>query len=300
MFSKYKRIFVIILITFAVATTVSACLLSPLTSDEAAKEITAEKELKAHFIDVGQGDSIFIELPDAGSILIDAGTKTQGGTVVSTIESLGYENIDYLIFTHPHEDHIGGGIDVIQAFDIGQIWMTKTSHTTKTYENLLLAIAEKGLMIDEAKDGKIVIEKGELKAWIISPGKTYKSLNNMSVVLALSYGDTSFLFTGDAESEAEEDMIQNMIRSSYLRFSEVNVLKVAHHGSSTSTSELFLDIVSPEIAVISVGDGNPYGHPSQAVLDRLESCGAKIYRTDEHGTITITSDGHSLTIVTNS
>lgn len=250
---------------------------------------TLAGDLVVRFLDVGQGDSIFITLPDESTILIDASTKVQGSTVVSAIEAQNVKKLDYVIFTHPHEDHIGGGVAVLNAFEIGQVWMPRTSHTTQTYENLLLAIQDKGLMVDEAKVGKVLIEQQNLKAWFLSPDKTYKDLNNMSAVLALTYADTAFLFTGDAETEAEQAMLGSGVP-------KANVLKVGHHGSSTSTSQAFLDAVSPCVAVISVGEGNSYGHPTQSTLDRL--AGIDVYRTDLNGTVTVTSDGKSVDVRT--
>ena len=170
--------------------------------------------------------------------------------------------------------------------------MPKTSHTTQTYENLLNAIDAKGLSITEAKAGKVIIDQPSLKATLIGPGKSYEELNDWSAVLSLKYQNRTFLFEGDASSQAEGDMLL----SSVVPVPKADVLKVAHHGSSSSTSEGFLKMVSPSIAVISVGASNDYGHPAQSTLDRLTSAGAKVYRTDENGTIVISTDGTTLTV----
>lgn len=258
-------------------------------SEPAPSDAILTGDLTVRFLDVGQGDSIFITLPDKTTILIDASTKAQGNTVVSAIEAQSVKKLDHVIFTHPHEDHIGGGVAVLNAFEVGQVWMPRTSHTTQTYENLLLAIQDKGLMIDEAKAGKVLVQEQNLRAWFLGPSRTYADLNNMSAVLALTYGNATFLFMGDAETEAEQAMLGSGV-------SEANVLKVGHHGSSTSTSQAFLDAVSPGIAVISVGAGNSYGHPTQSTLDRLAAAGVDVYRTDVHGTVTVTSDSRNLNV----
>lgn len=255
---------------------------------------TITGNLAVHFIDVGQGDSVFITLPDGTSMLIDAGPGSASNTVVSTIKALGNESIDYAVFTHPHEDHIGGAPAVFQAFDVKGVWMPRTSHTTQAYENMLLAIEREGLMIDEATAGKVIFDRGNLRAWLLNPSKADINLNNMSAVVALTYDTITFIFAGDAESEAEAAMV----RRSSLQLPDCDVLKVAHHGSSTSTTTEFLEAVSPEIAVISVGAGNSYEHPAQSTLDRLTARGAEVYRTDQHGTVTITTDGTTLDVTT--
>lgn len=253
-----------------------------------------KNDLIVRFLDVGQGDAIFITLPGGSSMLVDAGTKAAGDGVVSTIEALGVKKIDYVVFTHPHEDHIGGAVAVLKAFDIGQIVMPRTSHTTQTYENLLDAIAAKALTVTEAKAGKVIIDGENLKTWLISPGKTFQELNDMSAVLALKYGDRTFIFEGDAGEEAEAAMTL----SSSVQLPKADVLKVAHHGSASSSTKSFVEIVSPSIAVISVGAGNDYGHPTRDAIDRLVAIGAKVYRTDQHGTITVTTDGTTLDVKT--
>jgi len=227
-------------------------------------------------------------------MLIDAGPRSAGDNVVAAIRALSETTIDYAVFTHPHEDHIGGAPAVFSAFDIKAVWMPRTSHTTQTYENLLLAIQNEGLSINEAKAGKVIFDKGNLRAWLLSPAGAYDDLNNMSAVVALSYGETTFIFEGDAEEEAETAMTL----TSSLQLPDCDVLKVAHHGSSSSTTTSFLEMVSPEIAVICVGAGNSYGHPTESTLDRLAAAGAEVYRTDQHGTVTITTDGLALKVET--
>jgi competence protein ComEC len=224
-------------------------------------------------------------------MLIDAGPTAAGSSIVSYIKGLGVKKLDYVIFTHPHEDHIGGAVAVLTAFDVGHVYMPWTSHTTQTYENLLNAIDAKGPTVTEAKAGKVIIDQPGLKATFIGPVKaTYEDLNDWSAVLSLKYRDRTFLFEGDASSRAEGDMLAAKV------VPDADVLKVGHHGSSSSTSSGFLKVVSPSTAIISVGAGNDYGHPAQSTLDRLASAGAKVYRTDKNGTISVSTDGSALDV----
>ena len=245
--------------------------------------------MRVSYIDVGQGDSEFIELPDGKTLLIDAGTNESGDDVVEYIKSLGYTSIDYVVGTHPHEDHIGGLDDVINTFDIGDIYLPKASADTKTFEDVMDAITAKNYIVYTAHAG-VTIDKDEsknLSVYMVAPvSGEYDELNNFSAVIKIVYGDTSFLFTGDAEELAENEITDDV---------SADVLKVGHHGSTTSTSQAFLDKVNPSIAVISCGAGNKYGHPNQETLDKLNAKNIEILRTDELGTIVITSDGKTIT-----
>jgi len=239
--------------------------------------------LSVHFIDVGQGDSIFIELPGGQCMLIDSGEKQYSETVKSYISTLKYEKIDYLVATHPHSDHIGSMSEIVDAFDIDTVYMPKVSHNTKTYENLLLSIKNKGLRVTTAKAGVSVRLTDDLDFEIVAPvGETHSDLNNWSVVLRLVYGNTAFLFTGDAEAASESKITANI---------SADVLKVGHHGSYTSTSADFLKNVAPNHAVISCGKDNDYGHPHKETLEKLTNAGVAVYRTDLSGSIIFTSDG---------
>lgn len=255
----------------------------------AATTQTSPKEtLKVNYIDVGQADSIFIELPNKQTMLIDAGTNGAGSTVVKYIKDLGYSKLDYVIGTHPHEDHIGGLDDVINTFTIGKIYMPKVASTTKTFEDVLTAIQSKKLKVTTAKAGVSILNQDGLTADILAPVKdSYKDLNNYSAVIKLTYGTTSYLFMGDAEIESENQITANV---------KADVLKVGHHGSDSSTSQTFLKKVSPKYAVISVGQDNRYGHPAQATLNALQAAGVTVYRTDVNGTIIMQSDGKTITI----
>jgi len=247
-----------------------------------------QSKLKVHFLDVGQGDSEFIELPNGQTMLIDAGNLNNGNGIVSYIKNLKHNKIDYLITTHPHADHIGGMTSVVNNLDIGKIYMPKKSTTTKTFENLLLAIKNKGLKINTAKAGMNLLNANNLKIDMIAPvGSSYKNLNDYSAVIKLTYGSNSFLFMGDASNISENQITENV---------KADVLKVGHHGSATSTSGEFLNKVSPKYAVIEVGKGNSYGHPKADTLKRLSNLNAKVYRTDECGTIIFTSDSKTITV----
>lgn len=248
-------------------------------------------ELRVSFIDVGQGDSEFIELPNGETMLIDAGTNETGKNVVDYIKSLGYTSINYVVGTHPHEDHIGGLDDVIKTFDIGSIYMPKITADTKTFEDVLDAAESKNLMINTAKSGVSIMDTEDLSVKFLAPTlDIYENTNDYSAVVKVVYGDTSYLFTGDAE-EFSENLITDDVNA--------DVLKVGHHGSSTSTSTEFLKKVSPSSAVISCGKDNSYGHPHSETLQKLADMGTAVYRTDELGTIVSVSDGKTITFDTN-
>lgn len=249
----------------------------------------AQAQIAVHFVDVGQGDCAIVETPD-GNILIDAGTKQSEAAIRRCIDDLGITSFAYAIFTHPHADHIGSAAALVEAYPIDSVVMPNAVSTSKTFEKLVAAIEEKDCRVIEGKAGKR-LTLGALTVDLLAPCKAYDDLNNMSVVALLTYGDGTFLFTGDAETLSETDMLENGVPS-------CDVLKVGHHGSSTSSSEAFIEAVLPQIAVISVGDGNSYGHPHASTLDRLEAHDVQIYRTDLCGTITITCDGTKFEIET--
>lgn len=248
------------------------------------KATKTASELKVHFIDVGQGDSILIQSGDH-DMLVDAGENDQGDGVVTYLHSQGIAKLDYVIGTHPHSDHIGGLDDVINNVSVGKVILPPVEHTTKTYEDVLDAIGSQGLKITKPVVGD-TYQLGDASFQIIAPNGNYDDdLNNWSVGIKLTYGDNSFVMCGDAESQAEADICAGGINLS------ADVLKLGHHGSKTSTSGAFLNKVNPEYAVISCGMGNSYGHPHKETLNKLHSKGIKVFRTDEQGTIIATSDG---------
>jgi competence protein ComEC len=243
--------------------------------------------LQVRFLDVGQADSELIQC-DGKSMLIDAGTNATATSLVATLKGLGITRFDVVVGTHPHEDHIGGLDNVISSFDIGIVYMPEVSADTDTFRDVLTAIKNKGLSITTPVPGT-GFDLGKAHFTIFAPNSaSYDDLNNYSIVLRMDYGNTSFLFTGDAQALSEQEMLTKGFNL------KVDVLKVGHHGSSTSTLPAFLKAVSPRYAVIEVGKGNDYGHPAQVTLDDLRSAGVTVYRTDLNGTVTITSDGVSL------
>lgn len=278
-------------VTSSVASSEVAQKLAAASSAPTEESTPAPKDgakLNVHYIDVGQGDSEFLELPNGQTVLIDAGNPENGKQIVTYIKGLGHNKIDYLIATHPHADHIGGMATVVNGLDIGKVYMPKASSNTKTFEDLLTAVQKKGLKINTAKAGVNIINSGKLNIDFVAPVNiTGDDLNQYSAVTKVTFGDNRFLFTGDAGVESEKQITADV---------KADVLKVGHHGSKTSTSQAFLSKVSPKYAVIEVGKDNSYGHPTAAALEKLEKIGATIYRTDKDGTIIFTSDAKTITV----
>lgn len=311
------------------ASALKAAALSALDSAQNTKQVaqSADGELKVHFIDVGQGDSAFVELPDGKTMLIDAGTRASSGVVKGYVDALGYDRIDYVVATHPHEDHIGGLPVVLRSFDVGAVYAPKAQANTRIFEEFLDAVDEKGLEITTAYKGRAVdetafakddsafgskdsakgsstgssktgsknsskdsLEADDYKITILSPYQysNPEDLNDSSVVIRLEYGKASFLFTGDAGS----DVLSSTV------YQPCSVLKVSHHGSRTGTTKSLVKTLKPGAAIISVGEDNSYGHPSQQVLEALGD--TKVYRTDKNGTIIATTTGDEVRIATTS
>ncbi len=241
-----------------------------------------------HFIDVDQGDSIFIELPNNETMLIDAGEIGQGDLVSTYIFSQGYDTIDYVVATHPHSDHIGGMPEVLDTFNIGSFYMTEAISTSSIFEQTLDKVAESGADTHYVMAGDVIIDSNGLLCEVVAPKVIDNDeMNNNSIVLKLTYGDNKFLFTGDAEKHEEDGIWTNI---------KCDVLKVGHHGSDSSSTSNFLKKVEPKYAVISCGLGNSYGHPTDEVLKRLDDRNIDVFRTDLQGTIVFISDGKNITI----
>ncbi|WP_253200400.1 ComEC/Rec2 family competence protein [Clostridium sp. CF012] len=248
----------------------------------------ANTNLKVHYIDVGQADSILIQQGNE-NMLIDAGNNADDKLVVDYLKKQGVKKIDVLIGTHLDEDHIGGLDTVIKTFNIGKIYMPKVTKTTDTFKDVVLAIKSKNMKVSVPKVGE-TFKIGTSECTILAPNaEAYDNSNNYSIVTKLKYGNTSFIFMGDAEEISEGQILQKQLDIS------ADVIKIGHHGSKTSTGQKFLEEVNPKYAVISCGKGNSYGHPQQSTMSLLKSKNIPVYRTDEAGTIVATSDGKTIT-----
>lgn len=243
--------------------------------------------LKVHFIDVGQADSVLIQA-GTHAMLIDAGNHDDVGLIKRYLEQQGIKELEYVVGTHPHEDHIGGLDGIISSYPVREVIMPKVTATTTTFKDVAAAVQKKGLKITTpVPNNKIMLGDAECVIYAPNSGE-YQELNNYSVVIRVKYGSTAFLFTGDAEGISEEEMINKGYELS------ADVLKVGHHGSASSTTSAFLKKVHPQYAVISVGKDNSFRHPSQQTIDRLLKNNIQIYRTDLQGNILAVSDGETI------
>ncbi|GBF35240.1 ComE-like protein [Desulfocucumis palustris] len=259
------------------------------TQDTLSPSVPAEGLLKVHFIDVGQADCILAQLPGGENMLVDAGNNDDGEKVVSYLREAGVNKIDFLVGTHPHEDHIGGLDTVINNFEIGKVYLPRVNHNTKTYRDLLAAIKARGLKVTTAAAGVEMFSSAGVDAAMLAPVNTgYEELNDYSAVIKLTYKNVSFLLAGDAEETSEKEMLKAGFDV------RADVLKVGHHGSRTSTSPAFLRAVAPRYAVISAGKDNDYGHPHQETLQRLEKANVKVFRTDRDGTLIFSTNGDKI------
>ena len=253
------------------------------------------------FLDIGQGDSILVLSPGGHAMLIDGGNSSRDANevIIPTLHAYGYDKLDFLVATHPDQDHIGGLVTVLQEVPVSCAMLTGQEHTTQTYEALLGEISRLKnagqLTPIKTRRGTPLDLDPALKVEVLAPGDDVVQTsdnNNASIVIRLTYGAVSFLFTGDAEEEEEAWILD---QGDDLR---AQILKVSHHGSKTGTSDAWLNAVAPEVAAISVGENNRYGHPSSQVIERLARRKIKIYRTDQQGTITVTTDGSSYQVST--
>lgn len=256
--------------------------------------VDTENALSVYVLDVGQADSIFVRFPDGKTMLVDGGNAKNGSQVVDFVRQYETDMLDFLVATHPHADHIGGLSEVINKIGAEKYYMPKVSHNTATYEKMLTAISDRGGKITAAKAG-VVVHSGkyngiDFSAEIVAPvSDSYKNLNNYSAVILLSYGEKKVLLTGDAETLSENQITADI---------KADVLKVGHHGSDSSTGESFLKRVDPDAAIISVGEGNSYGHPDPSVVERLKNYGVTLYRTDKDGIVEVVTDGKSIMLKT--
>lgn len=251
--------------------------------------VTSEERLEVTFIDVGQADSILLE-NEGHYMLVDAGNNEDGPKLVNYFKNQNIHQFDYVIGTHPHEDHIGGLDNIIEGFDINTFYMPDVITTTKTFEDVLDALGEKNMTLSIPKTNA-TFKLGDATVKVLYVGTEDESdLNDTSIVLKVTYQNVSFLLTGDASTKVEEKLNPADLEST--------VLKVGHHGSSTATNEKFLNTVNPKYAIISVGENNQYEHPHTTVLNTLAAHNITTYRTDQDETIKVITDGTNIEINT--
>ena len=251
--------------------------------------VTSEERLEVTFIDVGQADSILLE-NEGHYMLVDAGNNEDGPKLVNYLKNQNIHQFDYVIGTHPHEDHIGGLDNIIEGFDINTFYMPDVITTTKTFEDVLDALEEKNMTLSIPKTNA-TFKLGDATVKVLYVGTEDESdLNDTSIVLKVTYQNVSFLLTGDASTKVEEKLNPADLEST--------VLKVGHHGSVTATNEKFLNTVNPKYAIISVGENNQYEHPHTTVLNTLAAHNITTYRTDQDGTIKVITDGTNIEINT--
>lgn len=261
------------------------------TAETPIQEITSETETSGDiivkFIDVGQADSCLIVTANNDAILIDAGEDKDAEAILDVLDDFELEDIDLMVLTHPHADHIGGAKTILENYKVEEVIMCSFVATSKLFENLIDTLESQEIEVTAAVIGDILSIDG-VDIQIVGTDSKPKDNNNSSVVMKVTYGTVDILFTGDAEEPAEEIILQNDFDLN------AEVLKVGHHGSETSTSDAFLSAVNPKVAIISVGEGNKYNHPSSITLNKLLNKGIQVYRTDEIGTITLEIDGENI------
>lgn len=247
--------------------------------------------IHVYFLDIGQGDSIYIRTDDEYDILIDGGPNNKVLSELGEVMPFWDHKIDLVIATHPDLDHIGGLVEVLNRYQIGKVLMTDVSHTTDRYQELLDVIGKRNIPVQLAVAGDELKISNKCKAKIFWPKDSYKdidvkNLNDTSIVNNLVCGDVTFLFTGDSEELTQQQLVEL-----YKDELKSDVLKISHHGSRNASEQGFLEAVNPELAIISAGKNNRYGHPHKEVLDKLNQLYIKYFRTDEFGRIEVISDG---------
>ncbi len=271
-----KKIIIVLLCVFLVAGCTEAMKTEKIP-------VTAGHDMRVHFIDVGQGDSILIESPNGKTMLVDGGVKGVGQEVVAYLKGLGVNKLDIVVATHPDADHIGGLIPVLNTVPIKQFYDSGKVHTSQTFEEMLTLIDEKSIPYHVPKTGDMLDFDKDLLVKVLNADEYAADNNDASIVLKITYGNVSFLLTGDAGVALEKEMLQYDVRAT--------VLKAGHHGSNTSSSMDFIQAVKPKVTILSYGQDNKYGHPHAEVMERLQAVGSKVYATAEAGTIIVSTDG---------
>lgn len=250
----------------------------------------AESGFLIHFIDVGQADCALLEY-EGKFMLVDGGNREDGQLVVSYLQNQGVEELEAVVCSHAHEDHVGGLPAVLAVYPTKAVYAPTNDYASRVFDDFVHYTDQQGLSVTIPAPGDTLF-LGDVTATVLGPVKTYPDPNNTSIVLKVTYGDTSFLFTGDMETQAETDMLTYWEDTPGLF--DVDVLKVGHHGSDTSTGYRFLYEVMPTYGVISVGEGNSYGHPHEEPMSRLRQAGVTVLRTDKLGSVTAHSDGETV------
>jgi beta-lactamase superfamily II metal-dependent hydrolase len=283
----YYIVFILILVAISGCTDTNT---TPVVNNTS--HTIASDNLTAYFIDVGQGDSIILQCSNR-TMLIDAGEQEYGDDVVNFTKSKGIDHFNYAVATHPHADHIGGMRTVLTSITVDHFIDSGDLHPTETYHKMLATVSDKDIPLETPKRSDLIDFAPGIHVEVVNPGheSTGDDRNHNSVALIVEDKDVRFLFMGDADAEAESEILASGFRAN------VDVLKVGHHGSSTASSQAFLDIVDPEVSIIEVGANNVYNHPNADVLKRLQDT-SQVYRTDEDGTITVTTDGSAYSVTT--
>lgn len=295
-----KRIFGCLILFICSSVLISSCTAPRHDSDTTAlynrqteeafevSQISKDTYLDVMYVDVGQADCEIIKLPNGKKILIDAGSKGNADTIESYLKRMNITELDYVIATHPHEDHIGGMSEIIKTFKTDCIYMPDVTSNTNVFSEFITTILEYDIPVATAKAGLEILNADDIEITVVAPKKDeYSNLNNYSIVIKLRHKNNVFLFMGDAEELSEKEILEDI---------HADVIKIGHHGSDTSTSSDFLQRVSPKIAVISVGKDNPYGFPDENILNRLKNI--KVLRTDINGSILLRSNGEKINIYT--
>ena len=282
--SSWVLPFLVIMFTLALAYTLYS------QQERSARPVAEGGGFQVHFIDVGQADAALV-ICDGHYMLIDGGNAEDSDLIYAYLERHGARHIDYMVATHAHEDHIGGLSGALNYAAVDAAFCPVRSYSSKVFQNMVKYLGEQGKSLTVPEPGE-KFALGSAQVEILGPVKEYDDANDTSIVLRVDYGKTSFLFTGDMESGAERDLLDS---GADVR---ATVLKAGHHGSDTSTSYQFLREVMPQYAVISVGEGNKYGHPSDEVLSRFRDAGTEVYRTDMQGHIIAESDGNTVAFTT--